>query len=176
MTWRLAFITTILAVVALAVATLEPTGSAAQPSADPEQADRILIEKSAHRLTLLAGDRVLKTYAVALGHGGMAPKTRLGDGRTPEGLYRIDRRNPQSAYHLALHISYPAAKDIRAAAALGVAPGGQIMIHGLPNGLDAIGSLHRMSDWTAGCIAVTDDEIEEIWRAVPDGTAVEIRP
>jgi murein L,D-transpeptidase YafK len=176
MTWRLAFITTVLAIVALAVATLEPSGSAAQPAAGTVHADRILIEKSAHRLTLFAGDRVLKTYAVALGQGGLAAKTRKGDGRTPEGIYRIDSRNPHSAYHLALHISYPEARDIRAAAARGVAPGGQIMIHGLPNSFAGIGFLHRATDWTAGCIAVTNDEIEEIWAAVPDGTPVEIRP
>jgi len=161
MTWRATFIT-VVSVIGLAVATLEPSNSAAQSAPGALRADRIVIEKAAHRLTLFAGDRAVKTYAVALGHGGTAPKTRQGDGRTPEGRYRIDGRNPGSRYHLALHISYPEARDI--------------MIHGLPNGLGAIGSLHRTTDWTAGCIAVTDDEIEEIWRAVPDGTPVEIRP
>jgi len=175
MTWRATFIT-VVSVIGLAVATLEPSNSAAQSAPGALRADRIVIEKAAHRLTLFAGDRAVKTYAVALGHGGTAPKTRQGDGRTPEGRYRIDGRNPGSRYHLALHISYPEARDIQAAGARGVSPGGDIMIHGLPNGLGAIGSLHRTTDWTAGCIAVTDDEIEEIWRAVPDGTPVEIRP
>jgi|SRR5580658_584546 murein L,D-transpeptidase YafK len=140
------------------------------------QADRIVIEKSAHRLTLYSGTRVLESYAVALGAGGTAPKTEAGDRRTPEGRYRVDGRNPHSAYHLSLHLSYPEARDLRAAAAEGVRPGGNIMIHGLPNGLGAIGSRHRAVDWTAGCIAVTDGEIEEIWRSVPDGTPVEIKP
>lgn len=140
------------------------------------QADRIVIEKSNHRLTLYAGERPLRSYVVALGAGGLAPKRRQGDRRTPEGNYRIDWRNPNSAFHLALHVSYPSAADAVAARKHGEKPGGDIMIHGLPNGMGAVGALHRRLDWTAGCIAVTDDEIEEIWRTVPDGTLVEIRP
>ena len=172
---RLLIITAALAVVGLAVlATTRESPAPALPEA--LRADHILVEKSAHRLTLLAGDRVLKRYAVALGHGGLAPKTREGDDRTPEGSYRIDGRNPLSHYHLALHISYPEPRDVQAAAFRGEPPGGDIMIHGLPNGFGGIGSRHRVVDWTAGCIAVTDAEIEEIWHAVPDGTPVEIRP
>jgi len=94
----------------------------------------------------------------------------------PEGHYVIDWRNPSSAYHLALHISYPDAADAAAAAARDDNPGGDIMIHGLPNGFGVVGALHRRLDWTAGCIAVTDPEIEEIWQAVADGTPIEIRP
>lgn len=176
MTWRIAFVFTILALLGLAAYSPGLSGSAAQAASGETKADRVVIEKSAHRLTLYAGARVLKTYQVALGQGGTAPKTRQGDGRTPEGLYRIDSRNPHSAYHLALHISYPDAHDISRAASLGVPPGGQIMIHGLPNGMGRLGPLHRAVDWTAGCIAVTDAEIEEIWHAVPDGTPVEIDP
>jgi murein L,D-transpeptidase YafK len=96
--------------------------------------------------------------------------------KTPEGLYSIDYRNPHSDYHLALHISYPAPDDVKRAAARGVSAGGDIMIHGLPNGRGWIGKLHRQKDWTAGCIALTDKEIEELWRITPDGTPVEIRP
>jgi murein L,D-transpeptidase YafK len=140
------------------------------------QADRVVVEKSRHRLTLYAGDRVLRQYPVAVGSGGLAAKRRQGDHRTPEGHYRIDWRNPNSAFHLALHVSYPSAADAAAAQARGEKPGGDIMIHGLPNGWGAVGALHRRLDWTAGCIAVTDEEIEEIWRAVPDGTPVEIKP
>ena len=176
MTLRAAYIITVLAVFGLATATLSPSVSAAQTAGLAPRADRVVIEKAAHRMTLFDGDRAIRSYDIALGHGGLARKTRQGDGRTPEGRYQIDSRNPQSHYHLALHISYPEARDVKAAAALGASPGGDIMIHGLPNGLGAIGSLHRSSDWTAGCIAVTDAEIEEIWRSVPDGTPVEIRP
>jgi len=106
----------------------------------------------------------------------MAPKEREGDGRTPEGHYIIDSRDAASNYHKALHISYPNQQDRARAAKLGVPPGGAIMIHGLPNGMGWLGSAHRLYDWTLGCIAVTDEEIDEIWNMVPVGTAVEIRP
>lgn len=139
-------------------------------------ADRIVVRKADRQMTLFRDGRPLKTYAIALGFGEPGPKSREGDGRTPEGLYRISGRNPQSAFHLSLRISYPDADDIAAAEAAGVAPGGDIMIHGLPNGLGWLGSLARARDWTAGCIAVTNAEIEEIWRAVPDGTPIEILP
>ena len=98
------------------------------------------------------------------------------DARTPEGRYVIDSRNAASAYHKALHISYPNSDDRKRAAKLGVAPGGAVMIHGLPNGKGWVGPTHRLYDWTLGCIAVTDQEIDEIWNLVPVGTPVEIRP
>lgn len=139
------------------------------------RADFVLVDKSDHTLSLFARGRLLRTYRVALGGGGLAPKTREGDHLTPEGRYRIDGRLAHSSFHRALHISYPSPADRRRAQALGVRPGGAIMIHGLPNGMSWLGARHRLSDWTNGCIAVTDEEIEEIWRAVPDGTAVEIR-
>ncbi len=127
-------------------------------------------------MELLSGGKVIRTYKIALGSGGLAPKEREGDGRTPEGRYMIDSRNEHSQFHKALHISYPDADDRRRAARLGVSPGGAIMIHGLPNGREWIGAAHRMVDWTQGCIAVTDQEIDEIWDLVPVGTPVEIRP
>ena len=96
--------------------------------------------------------------------------------KTPEGIYKIDGRNPQSSFHLALHISYPSDEDDKRAAAHGVPPGFDIMIHGIQNGRGWIGAFHRWNDWTAGCIAVTDEEIEELWRVTPDGTTIEIRP
>lgn len=140
------------------------------------RADRIVVEKAARRLTLLRGDTVLKTYRVALGRSPVGSKQQEGDHRTPEGGYLIDRHKLDSDFHRALHISYPNPHDSAAAAARGVSPGGDIMIHGLPNGRGWIGKLHRKSDWTAGCIAVTDAQIEEISRAVADGTPIEIRP
>jgi murein L,D-transpeptidase YafK len=119
---------------------------------------------------------VIRTYKVALGQGGFAPKEREGDGRTPEGHYTIDAKYAVSHYHKAMHVSYPNAGDRARAAKLGVLPGGAIMIHGLPNGKGWVGAAHRLYDWTLGCIAVTDDEIDEIWNLVPVGTPVEIRP
>jgi murein L,D-transpeptidase YafK len=139
-------------------------------------ADRVLVEKAARRLTLLRDNKPLKTYRVALGRAPVGPKEQEGDRRTPEGMYLIDFHKADSDYHLALHVSYPEQRDIDRAAAAGVPPGFDIMIHGIRNGKGWIGAFHRMTDWTAGCIAVTDFEIEEIWRAVPDETPIEIRP
>jgi murein L,D-transpeptidase YafK len=137
--------------------------------------DRILVEKSERKLSILRGGKVLKTYHVALGRNPIGAKEQEGDNKTPEGIYTIDYRNPKSDYHLALHISYPSAEDITRAAQRGVNAGFDIMIHGLPNGQDWIGAAHRQKDWTAGCIAVTDEEIDELYRVTPDGTTIEIR-
>jgi len=139
-------------------------------------ADTVVIEKAARRLVLMRQGQVLKSYRVSLGGQPIGPKEREGDERTPEGPYVIDSRNPNSAFHLSLHISYPNAADSARAAKLGVAPGGAIMIHGIRNGLGWLGRFHRLGDWTRGCVAVTNPEVEEIWRAVPDGTQVEILP
>lgn len=141
-----------------------------------EQADAILILKKDHVLELLSGGKVIRTYRVALGSGGLAPKEREGDARTPEGHYTIDTRNAASHYYKALHISYPNQQDRARAAKLGISPGGAVMIHGLPNGMGWIGAAHRLHDWTLGCVAVTDAEIDEIWKFVPVGTPVEIQP
>jgi murein L,D-transpeptidase YafK len=140
------------------------------------QADRIVIVKSSRTLTLLRQGQVLKIYKVALGQEPVGPKSKRGDNRTPEGEYIIDSRNPRSQFHLALHVSYPNEGDRARAARLGVNPGGDIMIHGLPPAYAYLGPLHRQTDWTLGCIAVTNAEIEEIWSLVPNGTKVEIKP
>jgi tetratricopeptide (TPR) repeat protein len=139
-------------------------------------ADKILIEKEERLLTLISKDKVLKTYKIALGGNPNGPKERQGDNKTPEGTYIIDSRNKDSRYHLSLHISYPNKKDKKRAKELGVSPGGDIMIHGIKNGFSWIGNFHTERDWTNGCIAVTDEEIEEIDKLVPNGTIVEIRP
>ena len=138
------------------------------------QVDRILIEKGARRLTVFREDVALRSYRVALGFAPEGEKERQGDGKTPEGLYRIDRRNPASAYHLSLGIDYPQSDDVSRARAGGYSPGGDIFIHGQPNGFGSVATLPN--DWTAGCIAVSDAQIEELWRVTPVGTAVEIRP
>jgi tetratricopeptide (TPR) repeat protein len=138
--------------------------------------DKILIEKKQRRLMLISKGEVLKTYKVALGGNPDGPKTRHGDDKTPEGTYRIDSRNKNSLYHLSLHISYPNESDKKRAKELGVAPGGDIMIHGIKNGFSWVGDRHAEVDWTKGCIAVTDEEIDEIGKVVRNGTIVEIRP
>jgi tetratricopeptide (TPR) repeat protein len=141
-----------------------------------EPADKILIEKKERRLTLLTRGEVLKTYKIALGGNPIGPKERLGDNKTPEGTYIIDSRNKDSGYHLSLHISYPNEKDKKRARELNVSSGGNIMIHGIKNGFSQVGDAHTEADWTKGCIAVTDEEIEEIDKLAPTGTIVEIRP
>jgi len=139
-------------------------------------ADRILVDKNDRRLTLLSKGKVLKTYQIALGGNPNGPKERQGDNKTPEGIYVIDSRNKNSRYHRSLHISYPNEKDKKRAKERGVSPGGDIMIHGIKNGFSWVGDLHTGVDWTKGCIAVTDEEIEEIDKVAPNGTIVEIRP
>jgi hypothetical protein len=156
--------------IALLVAGLAPHLHA-QP-----HADRIIVHKQARTMELTRSGQVLKTYKIALGGEPVGPKTRQGDHRTPEGLYVIDSRNAHSQFHRSLHISYPNTADKERARKLGVASGGDIYIHGLPNGYGFIGAAHRAHDWTDGCIAVTDQEIEEIWRLVDNGTPVEIHP
>lgn len=138
--------------------------------------DRIVVEKAQRKLTTYRGGKRLKNYRVALGAEPTGAKEQEGDMRTPEGLYYIDGHNPESDYHLALHISYPSEADKARAAADGVPPGFDIEIHGLPNGHAESVDFHPGKDWTAGCIAVTDAEIEELFHNVPDGTPVEIKP
>lgn len=145
-------------------------------AATSAQADKIIILKSDRRMTLLSGDKALKTYKVALGSVPIGPKRVEGDHKTPEGNYVIDAKNAHSQFHLSLHISYPSAADQQRARAMGARPGGAIMIHGLAAPFAYLGPLHRQTDWTDGCVAVTNAEIEEIWKLVPVGTRVEIRP
>jgi len=150
--------------------------SALAPAAEKPLATRILIVKSTRTMTLFNGRKVLKTYKVALGTAPVGPKRIEGDHRTPEGIYTIDAKNPQSRFHLSLHISYPSVAEREQARRLGARPGGAIMIHGLAPDFAYLGPLHRKVDWTDGCIAVTNAEMEEIWKLVPVGTRVEIRP
>jgi len=138
--------------------------------------DRIVVEKTARRLSIFRDGKQIKTYRVALGRNPVGSKQEEGDMKTPEGIYKIDGRNAQSSFHLALHISYPSDNDNARAAERGVSAGFDIMIHGIRNGLGWIGAFHRWKDWTVGCIALTDEEIEELWRVTPDGTTIEIRP
>jgi murein L,D-transpeptidase YafK len=139
-------------------------------------ADKIVVVKSTHTMTLYYKGSALRTYHVALGRGPGHAKQQQGDHETPEGLYTIDAKNSHSRFHLALHVSYPNSDDKRRAQKLGVALGGEIMIHGIQNGLGWVGSLQSYADWTDGCIGLTDLEIEEVWKIVPVGTPIELRP
>jgi murein L,D-transpeptidase YafK len=138
-------------------------------------ADRIYISKSEHWMAVYRQGEIIREFRVALGRGGLKPKVRAGDGRVPEGLYTISAHNPNSAYHRSLRINYPSAEQSAEAAARGLRAGGDIMIHGLPNGRGWIGSRHRTVDWTDGCIAITNPEMDWLYQAVPDGTPIEIR-
>jgi murein L,D-transpeptidase YafK len=140
-----------------------------------EYVDRILVDKSDRELVAYARGREVRRFKVALGFGGLKPKVRQGDGRVPEGNYRITAHNPNSAYHLSLRIGYPTEAQKLTAKRGGYDPGGDIMIHGLPNGQGWIGSAHRQRDWTAGCIAVTNEEIGWLYARVRDGTPIHIR-
>jgi murein L,D-transpeptidase YafK len=151
-----------------------------RPDAPPlppgARADHVRVDKSDRTLVLLRNGQPLKTYRVSLGGAPDGHKRREGDERTPEGTYLLDYRNPNSSSHRSLHVSYPDSADAARARAAGEDPGGMIMVHGVTNGLGWIGRLHRLADWTDGCIAVANREMDEIWRAVPDGTPIEIRP
>lgn len=146
--------------------------------AGPAKADRVVVLKSERRLVLMRGDRVLRVYNVALGRYPEGHKTHQGDAKTPEGTYTIDYRldSDRSKFYRALHISYPSERDVQRARQLGVDPGGQIMIHGLPKDWTANQLGHPKIDWTQGCIALTNREIDEVWQMVSDGTTVEIHP
>jgi murein L,D-transpeptidase YafK len=148
----------------------------AQTSARSLHADRVVILKKEHTLQLLSRGRVIKTYKIALGGDPVGPKTQQGDHKTPEGIYVLDSRNAHSHFYKSIHISYPNARDRAAANQKGVSPGGEVFVHGLPNGYGFVGASHRLKDWTDGCVAVTNQEIDEIWIAVGDGTPIEIRP
>jgi murein L,D-transpeptidase YafK len=140
------------------------------------QPDRVVVLKAERRLVLMRGDQVLKVYRVALGRYAKGAKRRQGDAKTPEGTYTLDYRLDNSAFYKAIHISYPNPRDRARARSMGVDPGGKIMIHGIANGWTPVELGHPSLDWTQGCIAVTNREMDEIWRLVKTGTPIEIHP
>lgn len=150
--------------------------AAAAPLQRDVIADRLVVDKSERTLTLVWHGVPLKVYRIALGGNPVGHKLKQGDEKTPEGVYTIEKRHEDSNFHRALHLSYPRPEDRARARADGVSPGGDIEIHGLRPGFEWLGSAHTLFDWTDGCIAVTNEEIEELWRAAPDGTVVEIVP
>jgi murein L,D-transpeptidase YafK len=166
------------AVIPLQLATVLAPPAATKPAPTriaTGMADHIVVTKSTHTLVLFDHGTVLRTYKVALGRA-FGPKQQQGDNRTPEGHYRIDAHNPHSSAHRSLHISYPNADDRARALAAHHPPGGDIMIHGILNGFGYLGALHRQTDWTYGCIAVTDEEMDEIYSLVPNNTPIDIEP
>jgi murein L,D-transpeptidase YafK len=143
---------------------------------DVIHADQVIVMKSQRTLMLLSDGKILRSYKVAFGGTPVGAKEQQGDHKTPEGRYILDRRNAKSRFYKSIHVSYPDKTDAQRAAQRGVSTGGDIMIHGLPNGFGWLGAAHRAKDWTDGCIAVTDAEMDEIWNLVADGTPIEIRP
>lgn len=139
-------------------------------------ADLVVIEKDARQLHLLQGGEIFRTFRIALGIRPIGDKRREGDFKTPEGRYILDRRNPDSEFFLSIHISYPNAADRREAAALGVDPGGAIMIHGQPNVPTRSEMYYHTQDWTNGCIAVSNSDMIDIWLMTGENTPIEIRP
>ena len=136
--------------------------------------DRILVEKAARRMTLYRDGVALRVYRVSLGFAPEGDKERQGDGRTPEGSFRVDRKNARSRFHFSLGIDYPQPEDVTRAVTAGASPGGDIFIHGQPRGVYGRQRIPR--DWTAGCIAVSNAVMDELWKVVGIGTEVEIRP
>jgi murein L,D-transpeptidase YafK len=140
------------------------------------KADQLVVVKSQRSLTLLSHGKALRAYKVVLGASPVGAKEQQGDHKTPEGHYILDRRNAKSRFYKSIHVSNPNEQDKQKASQRGVAAGGDIMIHGLPNGFGWLGATHRTLDWTDGCIVVTDADMDEICELVPDGTPLEIRP
>ncbi|AHF04371.1 hypothetical protein MARPU_11360 [Marichromatium purpuratum 984] len=153
-------------------------GCAGTPGPLPDQADRVVVHKSERSLELWHGETLLRSYRVALGDAPVGHKFRAGDERTPIGDYVLDWRNPHSSFYKSIHISYPNERDRATARLLGHDPGGMIMIHGQPNHIrsERVRREYATRDWTDGCIAVQDDEMDEIWRMVRDGTPIRILP
>jgi len=146
------------------------------PSPGLPDVDRIVVRKSERRLYLMDGNRIVRSYKIALGLDPVGPKERDGDFRTPEGRYYLARRNPRSNYFLSIQISYPNAQDLERAQVHHWQTGGSIMIHGLPNRLKSSPWYYQHNDWTDGCIAVSDADMVEIWLLTRDGTPIDILP
>ncbi len=139
-------------------------------------ADQVLVVKSEHRLYLIRDGQPYRSYKVALGLNPIGHKEREGDFRTPEGRYRLDARNPSSDFFLSIHLSYPSADDAERARRHHWAPGGSIMIHGLPNVPKRPIDYYKSTDWTDGCIALANDDMLEVWLLTRANTPIEIRP
>ncbi|AHM61360.1 hypothetical protein D770_15530 [Flammeovirgaceae bacterium 311] len=151
-------------------------GTTTNKGAVTDRADKVLVFKARREMQLLKQDQVLRTYKISMGDQPVGHKQQEGDERTPEGKYVLDWRNGKSAYYKSIHVSYPNEQDRASAKSRGVSPGGDIMIHGMAKKMAWIGSLHTFKDWTNGCMAVTNEEMDEIWVMVKNGTEIEILP
>ena len=161
------------ALFSLSTLSMQVPVATARPLPASATADKVLVLKAKRKLLLLNSGKALKAYRVSLGGHPVGRKIREGDRKTPEGKYVLDWHNPQSDYYKSIHISYPNPEDVARARKLGVPPGGDLFIHGQPN--DYQGPGRKAGDWTDGCIAVSNAEMDEIWRAVADGTPIEIK-
>jgi len=141
-----------------------------------QHAHLVLVQKSARKLSLIRNGKAIKEFSISLGKNPVGHKLKEGDMRTPEGVYILDWRKKSDRYFRSIHISYPSPKDLGEALERGVDPGGMIMIHGIPPVYERVGKVLKERDWTDGCIAVTNDEMMEIWNSVPDGTPIYILP
>lgn len=150
--------------------------SGSLPAAEFPVADKVLVEKAERKLHLLKDGVAFRSFDIALGMAPEGHKQEEGDSRTPEGLYMLDARNPDSDFFLSIHVSYPNSADRRRAREKGVSPGGAIMIHGQPNVPTYSAAFYRSSDWTDGCIAVSNSDMIDIWLMTPDNVPIEIRP
>jgi murein L,D-transpeptidase YafK len=150
------------------------SGAAGQAVTEP--ADQVVVYKSKRQLQLLRAGKVLRTYRIALGDNPVGHKRQEGDEKTPEGAYVLDWRNPNSRYYKSIHISYPNAQDRAQARRRGVSPGGDIMIHGRNGPIVLPDGTWKWKDWTNGCMAVTNAEMDEIWKLVKNGTPIQIHP
>ncbi|MGP9635510.1 L,D-transpeptidase family protein [Psychrobacter sp. AOP3-A1-26] len=157
-----------------AIAAAKDAAKYPQPISNEDIIDKVFVDKSERRLQLMSGDKVIKSYHIALGGSPIGHKQQEGDQRTPIGSYTLDYKNEKSQYYRSMHVSYPNAVDKAKAKSRGVSPGGAIMIHGQKNGFGALAMLNQQRDWTAGCMAVTNDEMDEIMAAVKVGTPIEI--
>ena len=149
---------------------------AAGGQAEEEKADQVVVYKGKRQLQLMRAGKVLRTYRIALGDRPVGHKRQEGDEKTPEGAYVLDWRNAKSRYYKSIHISYPNAQDQEQARRRGVSPGGDIMIHGMNNQTAWLGSIQHWKDWTNGCIAVSNAEMDEIWKLVKNDTPIQINP
>jgi len=146
------------------------------PYSPIEKADLVVVVKSARTLSLFKDNHAIATYSVTFGADPVGHKQEEGDERTPEGRYTLDYKKSTSGYHKSIHISYPNARDIESAKKRGVSPGGAIMIHGQRNGLGWLSVVSRHFNWTNGCIALADSDLDSVWNAVDVGTPIEIKP
>ncbi len=152
------------------------SGSPSLSNAHGGRVDLVRVSKSEHRLYLMSDGRIMAAFHIALGRHPVGTKQQAGDGRTPEGRYVLDYRNAGSAFHKSIHISYPNSSDLAAAKRRGVKPGGMIMLHGQKNGLGWLGAISQRLDWTDGCIALSDDDMDELWQRVDVSTPIQIDP